>query len=249
MMNPDFAYIMGFLMADGCNEGHCVSIQLRDKDEYILHEFKKWFELRKFNTSMDERFIGSKRYVRLRIYSTKLCQYLAIRYGLTKAKSRVKLLKNIPINRFWDYIRGYFDGNGTITKRRRSLEVTFHSGSLDFIAALTTIITTKLNLKPKNINKHGGCYRVTFYSNEALKVLHTMYHLGNSELKLNRKFRVYKEYRKPPISKRFWTVEQIDKLIKLYQSGANWKEIANIVGKSPKAVSKKIWELKLAGTK
>ena len=121
------AYWLGFLMADGwidynaSNNAGAIGVELQYGD--IGH-------LRKFNKALDGNYKITDRWRKctlsksdkkhhncvLRIYSTKM--YLALRnLGFTENKSFEACIPNIPDNLKRHFIRGYFDGNGSISNR------------------------------------------------------------------------------------------------------------------------------------
>jgi hypothetical protein len=114
---PEKAYFLGFITADGTvsKNGNKCKIALHEKDSYILEEFKKELNYEKplykypprgeDNHSIHELIITCQQIV------TDLSQY-----GIIPRKT-YDLESKVPnINFIEDYVRGFFDGDGGVTR-------------------------------------------------------------------------------------------------------------------------------------
>ena len=121
MIDTEFkAYILGFLITDGnvserTNSQPRIRIQIHDKDEYILEEFKKQLnssnKINHFNE--DKR----KNHVELCVHSQKMFDDLS-NYGVVPNKTwNTYLPDNIPNDLISHLIRGIMDGDGWIAKK------------------------------------------------------------------------------------------------------------------------------------
>jgi len=152
------AYWLGFLYADGYNQRGCrITINLSRKDEAHLEKFKKSI---KSDQPLYYRVVKIKKaneVVRLDLNSVKISLDLE-KNGMMQAKSLILTWPTfLPPNLYRHFIRGYFDGDGWITKSKTALGAIGFCGSHDFIRELQKYLidTLKLNnnkirLEPKN---------------------------------------------------------------------------------------------------
>jgi hypothetical protein len=110
--SSEMSYILGFIMADGCVETNgrkTLSIQIHEKDIEILNfiNSKLCNENIIEKTSYDNQF-------RIRINSPYIVDKL-ISLGIIARKTGYESMKFIPDEWKSDFIRGYFDGDGSIS--------------------------------------------------------------------------------------------------------------------------------------
>ena len=118
------AYILGFLYADGHNQvdKHKVCLELQERDVEILHKIgdliyiDKDYKLGSFKGC--ERIIEGKYCMsgpskRFYIYSKKICEDL-VKLGCGQNKTLKCSFPEIPDHLIRHFIRGYFDGDGSI---------------------------------------------------------------------------------------------------------------------------------------
>lgn len=178
-------------MSDGCLkwEGRnknrlAIRICLNDKEIIdILHE---------------KMCVGNKIYVQGKNYSIKYRNEKAIQflmsYGLTERKSLImKFPVDIPRQFIPAFIRGYFDGDGSIilhnTIHNLYGQVSFTSGSLGFLQELQVIlrdynIDSRIYLD--NRKNNNSKYLRIIKRNEIEKYFNLTYH--NSSIHLSRKY-------------------------------------------------------------
>lgn len=101
------AYTLGFLMADGYNTGAQVGIRLKECDRDIVEKMKNCF-----SKQIKLQYDGySYSFV---ISSTIICNNLA-NLGVVKDKTHHEItIPNLNSNLIRHFIRGYFDGDGTV---------------------------------------------------------------------------------------------------------------------------------------
>lgn len=107
------AYWLGFILADGyINKTYDkLEIALQEKDLNHLEKFKKFI-----NTSVDIKYKEKEKSYRITICSKDICRDLK-KHGIENAKSLTcrlnsKLLNNEKLK--YHYIRGFWDGDGSI---------------------------------------------------------------------------------------------------------------------------------------
>ncbi|MGJ0846479.1 hypothetical protein ACR77J_07315 [Tissierella praeacuta] len=109
------AYWLGFLYADGYNheERGVVSLTLQSQDLHILEQFKK-------DIQYDGNFVIDRGYVRLSLNSQQVSRDLA-QHGCTHRKTFTLTYPDfLPKNLHSHFIRGYFDGDGSIWYDKQS---------------------------------------------------------------------------------------------------------------------------------
>jgi len=123
--SPDKAYFLGFIAADGCVRKPlrgplALSIKVSSKDEQILFDLLKCMKSnnavsRSCYTTPWKRVVKEASYVTL--ISAKLCADLA-RHNVCERKTRDYEPVPLPSPLMPHFIRGYFDGDGTVYKIR-----------------------------------------------------------------------------------------------------------------------------------
>lgn len=108
--SPKFAYALGLLVADGCllNDGRHIDFTSKDREQ--VQTFKECLGL---NVKIGTKRSGAgNRYYRVQFGDVLFYKFL-ISLGLSPAKSRTISAVLVPNRYFSDFLRGYFDGDGT----------------------------------------------------------------------------------------------------------------------------------------
>lgn len=109
--SSDMAYILGFIVADGClrDDGYYVKIDICPKDISVLQ-----FMCEKITPDYELKF--SKRGTEVRWYpSSKFMKESLIKHGVLPNKTgKEQVPSALPDEYFWDFVRGYFDGDGNV---------------------------------------------------------------------------------------------------------------------------------------
>ncbi len=137
----DAYYLMGFIAADGNVYENRVTIRIKDKDRQILEDISSWLEFS--GPIQEESRVGF-----VPINTTMICfsvkeyrERLSI-FGITSNKSRSIRLKNtIPEEYVGSFVRGIFDGDGTVCRTRdNSFVINICSKSKGFMEDLQSLI-------------------------------------------------------------------------------------------------------------
>ena len=146
--SKDSAYVLGFIFADGHLENAPYIrgryIRFTNTDYSIIEQIKSALDSSHKIVVIPARGVRKEKYL-LRIGSHKLYGDLET-LGLHPRKSHNMRFPQAPQKYLSDFIRGYFDGDGTITfeNMRNSpynrLKVIFTSGSKDFLLSLAHIL-------------------------------------------------------------------------------------------------------------
>ena len=120
---PNKAYILGFLYADGSNNpDKCtISMSLQEEDRDILEKIRseigseKPLEFLDYTNKHDGGYTYKNQY-RLLIFNKHMCETLES-VGMMPNKSLKLQFPNIKPELYPHFIRGYFDGDGSISQR------------------------------------------------------------------------------------------------------------------------------------
>lgn len=116
------SYFLGLLFADGYNDtnNHKVAIALQEKDRHILESFKKELKTNiplEFLNLQKKKHTYSNQY-RLTICNKRISESLE-KLGMVSKKSLVlEFPTMIPDNLISHFIRGYFDGDGHVSRKQ-----------------------------------------------------------------------------------------------------------------------------------
>lgn len=120
------AYWLGFIVADGCiaetGNSLALAIELKEQDEYLFDNFEK--EIGGTNKRYYNRGCCAIRYG-----SLKMCSDLS-KYGIVPRKSDKTVFPTIREDLVRHFIRGVFDGDGTVFLRKDSTKK--HGVRLEF---------------------------------------------------------------------------------------------------------------------
>jgi intein-encoded DNA endonuclease-like protein len=194
------AYWLGFIYADGCivrpknkNNNRYLSILLAIKDISHLYKFKKAINFngpvkqgKYFNPVQEKHYKNCT----ITIRSNKLISDLNL-LGVMPHKTKHCLfpINKIPNKFIKDFIRGYFDGDGGISKKGTEITIV---GTYSFLKEVVNIFTT-IEITPTKLYNKGGVYQYTKHGKKQVsKLLHWMY--KSSNIFLDRKYNLYKLY-------------------------------------------------------
>lgn len=117
---PEAAYILGFYIADGCLNGNKFVITLNEKDKEILEKIRDYMSpITKL--IYKKEIINKQGIVSHPMYSFAFSckEIVSCLEGLGLGKNKTYLSKSIknvvPKELMWDFIRGYWDGDGCIS--------------------------------------------------------------------------------------------------------------------------------------
>ena len=124
------AYWLGFILADGYNGDKNFEFSQCDKNKDAVAKFK---EAIKSQHKISKKNVNGHIEWRINIRSKKLHNDL-LNLGITSDKSYTALLPNIKDQYIPSFLRGYFDGDGSIYSRKDALPiVSFTSASINLL--------------------------------------------------------------------------------------------------------------------
>ena len=197
------AYCLGFLYADGCNSMSkgTISMSLAEDDKEILEKIRseigseKELEFIDYTTKHDFGYKYKNQY-RLLLFSAHMCRSLES-HGMTPNKSLSLEFPNIKQEFIPDFIRGMFDGDGSVYQGKKPTQFTLTITSTnDFCKKLKEIveITLDVNCHIYDASNHNGITKVFAISgkNQVKTFLDWIY--NNAEMFLERKYQRYLKY-------------------------------------------------------
>lgn len=171
--SSDMAYILGFLTADGCVSSNrpyiFVEVQRTDEDilRYILDQIQctnKIYQYKHLDKRSGKVYLSSK----IGFHSRQIVSDLN-KYSIFPNKTgKHKIDFDIPEQFKWDYIRGFFDGDGSAYHAHDVVNIAFSCQSLEYLYDLQRLInkngSIEVNGKPPKLKYFGGSARY-FYDN------------------------------------------------------------------------------------
>lgn len=195
------AYILGFLYADGCNHSsdYGVSLKLQERDKEILERINQEIENDKPLTFVNLKRQNEKwqNAYAIELFSKHLSDTLSQK-GVTPKKSlTITFPEWLDEHLYHDFIRGYVDGDGCISKNIHSAGV-YIVGTKSFCESLGRIFEDSLEITTYHINmpgraKENNTNTRTIQVNgveNVKRLLDWMY--KDAELYLQRKYNIYK---------------------------------------------------------
>lgn len=193
--SADMFWVLGFIAADGCIE--------RDRTWSVCQKEIEPIEKIKKHIGYTGP-IEIRKVFRLRINSNKHTKGLN-KFGIIKKKSLILDFPTIPNEYFWDFVRGYFDGDGSIFKQKRHANDKIYYpvyvnfvGSHSFINMLADKIAEKLNIPKPTVKLEGknkNVSKILFRNREhILKMMTAMYNGSHNDNRLARKYRRFKDW-------------------------------------------------------
>ena len=218
--SSNMAYVLGFWFTDGyiSSDGTIFSIAQHKKDEKILKDISKamWS-----NYPLHIKALGNSREICIR--SSVIVKDI-VRLGGVPRKSLIMDFPHVPKKYLSDFIRGLWDGDGSIfmVKRIKSYMSGYECGSKPFIYALHNILKQNINglkgriacryFKKGDIcfkkirSKDSESYALHFGVNDTRRLASYIYKNKNG-LKMSRKFKKFNDVgniRLSPKDSVFW---------------------------------------------
>lgn len=185
------AYWLGFLYADGCvhSNSNEISITLKDRDH--LEKFRKAIKSNnKIGESIDKRFSSMPKIYHFSIRDKQLKSDL-IKWGCVPNKSlTLTKIPNIPRDFVSHFIRGYFDGDGSLhwLNGTKNFRISF-VGTAPFLKDIQKELGLSLSL-----GQHKGNQSKYFQvagRKQVPMILDYIYKDSDENIRLTRKYKNY----------------------------------------------------------
>ena len=187
-----FAYAIGLITTDECLSGDGRHIDFTSKDKELVYTFRRCLKLKNVVGKKIGGYTGRKKYFRIQFGDVHFYDWL-LKIGLSPHKSKIIGQLKIPRRYFFDFLRGCFDGDGTIYSfwdpRWRSsymFYIAFASASLPHLKWLKKRVETLTGITG-NINKKTRSYQLVYAKSAGLILFKRMFHKKNIQY-LKRKF-------------------------------------------------------------
>lgn len=247
------AYILGFLYADGYNSvkrGRFV-IALKAEDKLILERMRDCMEadhiirIRTYarNDGYSAHTDGMKTMAYFEVNSRKMSNDL-VSYGCGQGKSdRIRFPRQLPQNLWRHFLRGFFDGDGCISKKAMGRHVAFIATIISnpaFIEDIKSILDKKFETSFFVAKKMTKTHTLMVGGNvKAKKLLDWMYE--GATISLDRKMALYQELVARCAKPRLTVTKRVGlfDVLKgsLVREFSSIKEAAKWLGLSPNSVS------------
>lgn len=192
--SSEMAYVLGLVITDGCiSKTGTVSLCINDKD--LLEKVKKVLgSEHKITPSKHQKGLYYFHFSRERLVND------LEKLGVLPRKSLTVKFPKVPQEYLPDFIRGVFDGDGSVffDKRRPNfpLRSKFVSSSIDFIDGLHKSLKF-LGMSKRTIykqkTKNGWSYMFIFDHRNSVKLFNILYKNAQNGLFLERKYKRFLE--------------------------------------------------------
>lgn len=190
------AYWLGFIAADGnvAKKMNSMRINLNEIDKKHLEKFR---ESIKGNQPIKDSIREKNHSVYIDMNSNKVCKDL-FKYGITPKKSLTLDInfKLIPQKLIHHFIRGYFDGDGSINVYRRP-PYYYDEWELSFISTKKVLLAFQefIGISHK-LYSCGNNYRFCYKSKKDIEKA-ILYMYDNANIYLDRKYEKIQEFLMP----------------------------------------------------
>jgi hypothetical protein len=219
--SPELSYITGLITADGnlsIDKRHIVIVS---KDIQLLKILKRILNLKNKISPRKSSYTGKKDCYHIQFSKVKLYKWF-LKVGLIPNKTKkIKKLK-IPDKYFFDFLRGYFDGDGTCysywDKRWKNsfmFYIAFYSANKSFIMWIQKRINRFLKIKGCCSKSNQGIYKLSYAKRESKEIFPKIYYKKNLPY-LERKYKKLQnilEIEKEENRKRFFKNERVLELV------------------------------------
>ena len=199
-------YLLGFFYADGCmsKKLDSLSIRLSGKDYDFLCKIGEIFDkkVKKYQAKIKDKEYKS---CRLNICGKKNTEFW-YNLGIIPNKTYQndsKVFDNVTSNYKWDFIRGYFDGDGTIGSSTWNEKPHYKSSPKYFVIFVTLnekllrsirkFINNSLNLTAKVFKSGKKYYRIRYSGNKQTRLIGKSLYKNKGNIFLKRKFEKFNE--------------------------------------------------------
>jgi intein-encoded DNA endonuclease-like protein len=212
--NSNMSYVLGFIVADGCigikrirkKDGiKNYYFNITTKDKLHLENIKKAMNAQQKIYSKSNGYTKRKNYYFIQIGHQEICKDL-LRLGIQPRKTHNLEPIKVPDEYFADFVRGFFDGDGTVyiysVNRTPQIKAGFVSTRLSFFAEFNKQLCKNLGIPTKSIHrivdKRGKekmiQFNTHFYIDDCEKLAKFMYG-NNPRLYLSRKRQIFQKWK------------------------------------------------------
>lgn len=175
--SPNMVYLLGFLAADGCvyARNNCIKIGLSSVDKPFLEQINREIE----STYYIHDYVTNKGFAvsELRFSSYQIKQDLALYNIVPKKTYSFTFPSNIEEKYIRDFIRGYFDGDGSISSAGQGIRWQVCSHTKDVLIHILDFFSTR-GIPKINIcqDRRNGSYYIQYSTNSTKKIFDILYY-------------------------------------------------------------------------
>jgi len=206
----EMSYILGFIVADGCilkrkNRKNSYIFNITNKEKHHLEKIKKAMSAAAPLGLKRSGYTKKKDCYFIQICNKEICKDL-INLGILPRKTYNLNPIKVPDKYFSDFVRGFFDGDGTVyiyeVNKVSQIKAGFVSSSLSFITKFNEQLCENLSIPEKAIHQTTDKrtrrkmiqYNICFYIDDCEKLAEFMYR-DNFTLYLPRKRRIFERWK------------------------------------------------------
>ena len=189
---PEMAYVLGFIYSDGNIGNQHNHFSIAQKEPEILYKIKDLMSsehqiIRKNNQDIYVLTVGNK---------IMVDDLLSL--GLTPNKSLDAKFPALRKDLYCHFIRGYFDGDGSICLSNKTWRINFTSGSRDFLIGLEEVMAscTGCTRKPVYISFKTKERKLVYSKKSDLTMIYNYFYDEITRMKgifLDRKHELFKQ--------------------------------------------------------
>ena len=196
--SSNFAYAIGLIASDGnvSKDGRHITFVSKDREQ--VENFAKCLDIEN-KVSLHKSGSTSRNSFRIQFGDVTFINFLK-KIGITSAKSKTIWKISIPKEYFFDYLRGEFDGDGSIysywDKRWKTsfmFYVCFASASRNHTIWLQNEINSHLNISGHiTKSQNSSVFQLKYAKADSVKIIEKMYrdssniHLSRKKLKIDK---------------------------------------------------------------
>jgi len=194
------AYLVGLILTDGNINKGGRAFNIASKDIELLEKTRKAFSSEHPITKCPDKDLHI-----LSIGSIAIVRDLE-NIGILQNKSKTLTMPVVPPEYFFDFLRGYIDGDGMIvTRPKRGMHLKLSTGSPYILDDISDIITNMLDIERRNTKTCTGkrrettstWYELSYHGAAAVKICEAIYSHCDY-LFLSRKYQAFVDYRDRP---------------------------------------------------
>ncbi len=177
--SEEMAYVLGWLFSDGnVTAKREFRLKLAVKDKEILEKISSALSSG-YPITIMKQLVPSRKYMAtyalMRICSSKMCNDL-IKLGCVPNKMHKFRMPEMPPRFLRHFIRGYFDGDGSIMFNRPNvIKLSFVGSNEQFMSNLAEVLHKELKI-PSNFKKTGkNLWASFYYGDNARRICFWMY--------------------------------------------------------------------------
>lgn len=200
--SPSKAYWLGFIYADGYiadnskTRNYELGIELDYKDRYILEALSNELGnvhkiINRSRTKEYNGYVFTTNTSVIRIYSKEIVKDLE-RLGVVQNKTNSVIYPNYNEKYFFDFLRGYLDGDGCISiNKRGNLLVSFTCSNREFLKTIQNIILKKLSIAGNIYKENDKKFKLMYFRKSDIPKLLSKIYYDPTSIMLLRKYNIY----------------------------------------------------------